>query len=186
MLLAILFFDDETGDIGTVNARLSIAALNGESVSAVLTVQTNGAVFAVDHYSRAVFAVDSDGAVFAVSTFLPEHQIVIYIDFVRIGNSAFAFDGGILTIFQNRLSCRHSIFQLAEVDCVTVHRAVSHVGDLLIVCIETVFVDIGLSVNGQTVIIDHRAACCDTVHFHIFSQFHIQRAVSGYYADIPV
>ena len=38
----------------------------------------------------------------------------------------------------------------------------------------------------DAVIVDYRAACCDTVHFHIFGQFYIQRAVSGYDTDIPV
>ena len=41
MLLAVLFFNDETGDIGAVNARFSVAAFNGGSVSAVFAVNSN-------------------------------------------------------------------------------------------------------------------------------------------------
>ena len=66
------------------------------------------------------------------------------------------------------------------------HLTVSHIGYLLVIRIDAVIGYIGLSTYGQPVIIDHRIARCDAVHFHIFSQFHIQRAVSGYYADIPV
>ena len=47
MLLAVLFLDNETGDIGTVNARLSVAAFNGRSVSAVFAVNSNTVRFQV-------------------------------------------------------------------------------------------------------------------------------------------
>ena len=154
----------------------SVFRLEGNSIFAVFPLDADS-VFAMDHYGRTVFAVDSDGAVFAVSTFLAEHQVIIYIDFIRIGNGAFAFDGGILTVFQDRLSRRDSIFQLAEVDCVTVHCAVSHVGNLLAVRIETVFVDIGLSVNGQAAI---------RPKIHIFLQLHIELRSIRYNADIVI
>ena len=154
----------------------SVFRLEGNSIFAVFPLDADS-VFAMDHYGRTVFAVDSDGAVFAVSTFLAEHQVIIYIDFIRIGNGAFAFDGGILTVFQDRLSRRDSIFQLAEVDCVTVRCAVSHVGNLLAVRIETVFVDIGLSVDGQAAV---------RSQVNIFLQLHVELRSIRYNADIVI
>ena len=66
------------------------------------------------------------------------------------------------------------------------HLTISHIGYFLVIRIEAIIRHIGLSAYGQTVIIDHRIARCDAVHFHIFGQFDIQRTVSGYYTDVPI
>ena len=66
------------------------------------------------------------------------------------------FRNGYIGVF--RFDCRRFCrtadgrVQLTQVDCITVCRAVSHVGNLLAVRVETIFVDIGLSVNGQAAI----------------------------------
>ena len=67
------------------------------------------------------------------------------------------------------------------------HLTVSHIGYFLVICIDAVIGYIGLSAYGQPVIIDHRIARCDAVHFYIFGQFDIQRICPvGYHADISV
>ena len=67
------------------------------------------------------------------------------------------------------------------------HLTVSHIGYLLVIRIEAVIGHIGLSAYGQSVVIDHRIARCDAVHFHVFRQFDIQRICPvGYHADISV
>ena len=66
------------------------------------------------------------------------------------------------------------------------HLTVSHIGYFLVIRIEAVIGYIGLSAYGQAIVVDNRITRCDAVHFHVFRQFDIQRAVSGYYADIPV
>ena len=65
--------------------------------------------------------------------------------------------------------------------------AAGYVRDGLVIRIEAVIGYIGLSAYGQSVIIDHRIARCDAVHFHVFRQFDIQRICPvGYHADISV
>ena len=73
MFVAILFFDNETSDVCTVNARFTVATFNGDAVSTIFTIQADRAVFTVDNNSRAVFTVNSDGAIFAVSALLTKH-----------------------------------------------------------------------------------------------------------------
>ena len=67
------------------------------------------------------------------------------------------------------------------------HLTISHIGYFLVIRIDAVIGYIGLSTYGQPVIIDHRIARCDAVHFHVFRQFDIQRICPiGYHADISI
>ena len=92
-----------------------------------------------------------------------------------------SFRNGYISVlrFDGRCLCRtaNGRIQLTQVDCITVCRAVSHVGNLLAVRVETIFVDIGLSVNGQAAI---------RPKIHIFLQLHIELRSIRYNADIPI
>ena len=92
-----------------------------------------------------------------------------------------SFRNGYISVlrFDGRCLCRtaNGRIQLTQVDCITVCRAVSHVGNLLAVRVETVFVDIGLSVNGQAAI---------RPKIHIFLQLHIELRSIRYNADISI
>ena len=167
--------------IRAVDTVRSGSRFHGETVLSVFAIQTDRTVFAVDHYGRTVFTVNSDGAVFAVGPCLTEHQVIIHIDFVRIVSSAIAFHGGILTVFQDRLSCRNNIFQLSEVYCITVICAGCYVSNLLIVRIETGVIDVGLSAYMHAVIVDNNFICSRACrHFRKLRLFthHQVKAVS--------
>ena len=187
MCATVLIFNDETRDIGSVKARFSVTALDGESVSAVFAIQTDRAVFTVNHHSGTVFTVNSDGAVFAVSAFFTEHQIIIHIDFVRIVSRAIAFHGGIFTVFQDCLSCCNSVFQLTKVDCIRIVSTGRYIGNLLTACVNTILNNLRTVINGQSVSIHNRIAGGHAGQvFQILGQFHIQRTIFGYYANIAI
>ena len=138
MFITILFFDDQTCDIRSVNAGFTITTFNGKSISAVLAIQTDGAIFAVDDHSRAIFTVDSDGAVFAVRAFFTKIDVIFYIDFIRIGCCSVAFNGGILSVYQlGRIGC-DLVFQLIYIDRICTGRTFCHIMDLVAAIIQSV------------------------------------------------
>jgi len=102
-----------------------------------------------------------------------------------------SFRNGYIGVF--RFDCRRLCrtadgrIQLIHIDGIGSGRTGCHVGNLLIVGIEAAVVDIGLSAYMDAVVVDHRIARCDAVHFHVFRQFDIQRIFPvGYHADISV
>ena len=77
-----VFFKNETGNIGTVNSRLGIAALHRKPVSPIGTIQADGTVFTVDSDSRTVFALDSDGTVFSGRPRFTDGKLVIQLQII--------------------------------------------------------------------------------------------------------
>ena len=80
------------------------------------------------------------------------------------------------------------LFHISDIGCVAVCRsAAKHVRNRRIIGINAIRSNESLSTYGQAIIINHRAACCDTVHFYIFGQFDIQRICPvGYHTDIII
>ena len=151
MFLAILFFDNETSDVCTVNARFTVTTFNGDAVSTIFTIQTDRAVFTVDNNSGAVFTVNSDGAVFAVSTLLTKHQIVIYVNFVWIISGTIAFNGCIFTVFKDSFTCCNNVFQLTKVNCIRVISTGCYISNLLPACIDAVLDNLRTASDSQAI-----------------------------------
>ena len=82
MFRTVFFFKNETGNIGTVNSRLGIAALHRKPVSPIGTIQADGTVFTVDSDSRTVFALDSDGTVFSGRPRFTDGKLVIQLQII--------------------------------------------------------------------------------------------------------
>ena len=82
----------------------------------------------------------------------------------------------------------YSRLYVADISRVAVCRsAAGYIRDSLVIRIDAVIRHIGISAYGQSVVIDDRIARCDTVHFHVFGQFDIQRICPiGYHADISI
>ena len=95
----------------------------------------------------------------------------------RIGS----FRNGYIGVFRfdGRCFCRTADgrVQLIHIDGIGSGRTGCHVGNLLIVRVETIFIDIGLSVDGQAAI---------RPKIHIFFQLHIELCSIRYDANISI